>query len=78
MWGGEVCCRGTRGRYPVLRRADARFGKRTKVKDAHARYANQEVAYLLQRLEEFEGVIILATNGKTTLLSGLRRGLPKG
>ncbi len=42
--------------------ADALFGKRTATKDAHDRYANQEVAYLLQRIEDFPGVIILATN----------------
>jgi hypothetical protein len=42
--------------------ADALFGKRTKVEDAHDRYANQEVSYLLQRIEEFKGVIILASN----------------
>jgi AAA+ superfamily predicted ATPase len=47
--------------------ADALFGKRTEVKDAHDRYANTEVATLLQRLEEFEGMVILATNGKTKL-----------
>lgn len=42
--------------------ADALFGKRSEVKDAHDRYANIEVAYLLQKLEEHEGVVILATN----------------
>jgi hypothetical protein len=42
--------------------ADALFGKRTSVGDAHDRYANQEVAYLLQRVEEFPGVAILASN----------------
>jgi hypothetical protein len=42
--------------------ADALFGKRSEVKDAHDRYANIEVAYLLQRLEVFDGVVILATN----------------
>jgi SpoVK/Ycf46/Vps4 family AAA+-type ATPase len=42
--------------------ADAIFGKRSEVKDAHDRYANIEVGYLLQRIEEFEGVVILATN----------------
>lgn len=42
--------------------ADALFGKRSEVKDAHDRYANVEVAYLLQKLEEFEGVSILASN----------------
>ncbi len=42
--------------------ADAIFGKRSEVKDARDRYANVEVAYLLQRLERIDGVVILATN----------------
>jgi SpoVK/Ycf46/Vps4 family AAA+-type ATPase len=42
--------------------ADALFGKRSGTKDAHDRYANQEVAYLLQRIESFEGVVVLASN----------------
>lgn len=42
--------------------ADAIFGKRAEVKDAHDRYANIEVAYLLQRIEEHDGPVILATN----------------
>ncbi len=42
--------------------ADALFGKRTEVKDAHDRYANIETAYLLQRIESFDGVVVLATN----------------
>ncbi|GAF48237.1 ATP-binding protein, partial [Rhodococcus wratislaviensis] len=42
--------------------ADALFGKRSEVKDAHDRYANIEIAFLLQRLETFDGVLILATN----------------
>jgi SpoVK/Ycf46/Vps4 family AAA+-type ATPase len=42
--------------------ADALFGKRSEVKDAHDRYANIEVAYLLQKMEEYEGIAILATN----------------
>jgi AAA+ superfamily predicted ATPase len=42
--------------------ADALFGKRTPVRDAHDRYANVEVSYLLQRMEQYEGVVILATN----------------
>ena len=42
--------------------ADALFGKRTDIRDAHDKYANQEVAYLLQRIEAFNGVVILATN----------------
>lgn len=42
--------------------ADAIFGKRTEVSDAHDRYANVETAYLLQRLESYDGVVVLATN----------------
>jgi SpoVK/Ycf46/Vps4 family AAA+-type ATPase len=42
--------------------ADALFGKRSEVKDAHDRYANTEIAYLLQKMEEYEGIVILATN----------------
>jgi hypothetical protein len=42
--------------------ADSLFGKRTRVEDAHDRYANQEVSFLLQRIEEFDGVVILASN----------------
>ncbi len=42
--------------------ADALFGKRSEVRDSHDRYANVEVAYLLQKMEEYDGVVILATN----------------
>lgn len=42
--------------------ADAIFGKRSEVKDAHDRYANLEVAYLLQKMEEYEGISILTSN----------------
>jgi SpoVK/Ycf46/Vps4 family AAA+-type ATPase len=42
--------------------ADALLGKRSEVSDAHDRYANLEVAYLLQRLERYNGVVVLATN----------------
>jgi len=42
--------------------ADAIFGKRSEVADAHDRYANIEVAYLLQRLERYDGVVVMATN----------------
>lgn len=42
--------------------ADALFGKRTEVKDSHDRYANLEVSYLLQKMEQYEGIAILATN----------------
>lgn len=42
--------------------ADALFGKRSEVRDAHDRYANIEVGYLLQKMEEYEGIAVLATN----------------
>lgn len=44
--------------------ADALFGKRSETRDAHDRYANQEVSYLLQRIETFDGLAILASNQK--------------
>ncbi len=47
--------------------ADALFGKRTEVKDSHDRYANIEVNYLLQRMESYRGLAILATNLKEAL-----------
>jgi AAA+ superfamily predicted ATPase len=47
--------------------ADALFGKRSEVKDAHDRYANIETAYLLQRTEEYNGLVILASNLKKNL-----------
>lgn len=47
--------------------ADALFGKRTRVDDSHDRYANQEISFLLQRIEEFDGVAILASNFKTNI-----------
>jgi len=47
--------------------ADALFGKRSEVKDSHDRYANIEVNYLLQRMESFTGLAILATNMKSAL-----------
>lgn len=47
--------------------ADALFGKRSEVKDSHDRYANIEINYLLQRMESYRGLAILATNMKTAL-----------
>jgi SpoVK/Ycf46/Vps4 family AAA+-type ATPase len=47
--------------------AGALFGKRSEVKDAHDRYANIEVGYLLQKMEEYEGIAILATNLRSHL-----------
>ncbi len=47
--------------------ADALFGKRTQVRDAHDRFANIEIDYLLQRIERFDGIAILATNRRQDL-----------
>ena len=47
--------------------ADALFGKRSETKDSHDRYANQEVSYLLQRIETFDGIAILASNRRENL-----------
>ena len=47
--------------------ADALFGKRTGVQSAHDKYANQEVSYLLQRVEEYAGLMVLASNFKSNL-----------
>jgi SpoVK/Ycf46/Vps4 family AAA+-type ATPase len=53
--------------------ADALFGRRTDVSDAHDRYANLETAFLLQRLERYEGVAILATNLRASLDAAFTR-----
>jgi len=55
--------------------ADALFGRRTEVKDSHDRYANLEISYLLERMERFKGVCILATNRKKDLDEAFLRRL---
>jgi SpoVK/Ycf46/Vps4 family AAA+-type ATPase len=55
--------------------ADAIFGKRSEVKDARDRYANVEVAYLLQRMEQFEGIAILTTNLRANIDDAFLRRL---
>ncbi len=55
--------------------ADALFGKRSEVKDSHDRYANIEINYLLQRMESFSGLAILATNMKSSLDQAFMRRL---
>ncbi|MDQ1007782.1 hypothetical protein QFZ82_002267 [Streptomyces sp. V4I23] len=55
--------------------ADAVFGKRSEVKDAHDRYANVESAYLLQRMETFDGLAVLATNLRANLDEAFTRRL---
>jgi len=53
--------------------AGALFGKRTEVHDSHDRYANIEINYLLQRIEEYAGVAILATDKRTKIDNALSR-----
>lgn len=55
--------------------ADSLFGKRTEVSDAHDRYANLEISYLLERMERFKGLAILATNRKKDLDEAFLRRL---
>jgi SpoVK/Ycf46/Vps4 family AAA+-type ATPase len=55
--------------------ADALFGQRTQVKDAHDRFANIQIDYLLQRMEQFDGIAILATNRKADLDTAFLRRL---
>ena len=55
--------------------AGALFGKRTEVKDSHDRFANQEIDYLLQRIEDYEGLVVLSTNMKSSIDSAFLRRL---
>jgi AAA+ superfamily predicted ATPase len=55
--------------------ADALFGRRTQVKDAHDRFANIEIDYLLQRMEQFDGLAVLATNRKADIDTAFLRRL---
>jgi SpoVK/Ycf46/Vps4 family AAA+-type ATPase len=55
--------------------ADALFGKRTEVKSSNDRYANLETNYLLQRIESFEGIVLLTTNRDTSIDEAFRRRL---
>lgn len=55
--------------------ADALFGKRSEVQDAHDRYANIEVGYLLQKIEEYEGISILTTNFRSSIDNAFVRRL---
>ena len=56
--------------------ADALFGKRSEVADGHDRYANIEAGYLLQRIEDYRGIVILATNLKQNIDPAFLRGFP--
>ncbi|MEP7277161.1 MAG: ATP-binding protein [Bacteroidota bacterium] len=53
--------------------ADALFGKRTDVKDAHDKYANQEISYLFQKIEKYKNPVLIATRNKTQLPSYILR-----
>ncbi|GAA4316895.1 hypothetical protein GCM10023149_14190 [Mucilaginibacter gynuensis] len=55
--------------------ADALFGKRTGISDANDKYANQEIAYLLQRLEDYPGLVILASNMRNNVDEAFTRRL---
>lgn len=55
--------------------ADALFGKRTNISDSHDKYANQEIAYLLQRLEDYPGLVILASNMRSNVDEAFTRRL---
>ena len=67
-----VCAESTRS-VLLFDEADALFGKRTEVADAHDRYANLETAYLLTRLERFEGLAIMSTNLRSNIDSAFTR-----
>jgi len=58
--------------------ADALFGKRSEVRDSHDRYANIEVGYLLQKMEEYEGIVILATNLRKNMDDAFIRRIHSG
>ena len=63
------------GAVLLVDEADALFGKRTEVKDAHDRYANLDTSYLLTRVEAYDGVVLLATNRRTTIDPAFSRRL---
>ena len=61
----------------LLDEADALFGKRSEVKDAHDRWANTAVGHLLQRIETYPGLVILATNHRSDLDAAFLRRLER-
>lgn len=65
----------TGGAILLFDEADALFGKRSEVKDSHDRYANMEVAYLLQRMEAYRGLAILTTNLRNSIDQAFLRRL---
>ncbi|MFT3699668.1 MAG: AAA family ATPase [Kofleriaceae bacterium] len=71
---GRVFDEAARGQVMLLfDEADSLFAKRTEVKSSHDRYANLEVNYLLQRMESFEGVVVMTTNSETAIDPAFRR-----
>lgn len=63
------------GSVLLFEEADALFGKRSEVKDANDRYANIEVSYLLQRIEKFDGLVILTSNARKNIDEAFLRRL---
>ena len=63
------------GSVLLFEEADALFGKRSEVKDANDRYANIEVSYLLQRIEKFDGLVILTSNARKNVDEAFLRRL---
>lgn len=73
---GELFARAEHAEVVLLfDEADALFGKRTDVKDAHDRYANQQTNYLLQRIESFDGIVLLTSNSRARFDSAFSRRL---
>ncbi|QSA98408.1 AAA family ATPase [Methylococcus sp. EFPC2] len=73
---GEIFARGEHAEAILLfDEADALFGKRTDVKDANDRYANQQTNYLLQRIESFDGIVLATSNSRARFDSAFTRRL---
>jgi ATPase family associated with various cellular activities (AAA) len=71
---GRVFDEAARGQVMLLfDEADSLFAKRTEVRSSNDRYANLEVNYLLQRLESYEGVVVMTTNAETSIDPAFRR-----
>lgn len=73
---GELFARAEHANVVLLfDEADALFGRRTDVKDAHDRYANQQTNYLLQRIENYDGIVLLTSNSRSRFDSAFARRL---
>lgn len=64
---------GQSGAILLLDEADALFGRRSEVKDSHDRYANIEISYLLQRIEAYSGIVIIATEKRDVDDAAIRK-----